>query len=61
MKGRKPKITALPSALNKPPPALTWLPKFAKKEWARVVPALVKARGLASHELSTVDSFCVAA
>ncbi|MDH2354901.1 phage terminase small subunit P27 family [Bradyrhizobium sp. SSUT112] len=60
MKGRKPEITALPGALDRPPPAPAWLPKFAKKEWARVVPALVKARSLASHELSTVESYCLA-
>nr|WP_256466571.1 phage terminase small subunit P27 family [Bradyrhizobium sp. 23] len=36
------------------------MPKFAKKEWARVVPALVRARSLASHELSTVESYCIA-
>jgi P27 family predicted phage terminase small subunit len=60
MKGRKPEITALPGALDKAPPAPTWLPKFAKAEWARVVPALVKARSLAQHELSTVESYCIA-
>jgi hypothetical protein len=43
MKGRKPEITA---ALDKPPPAPAWLPRYAKAEWARVVPALVKARTL---------------
>jgi hypothetical protein len=43
MRGRKPNITALPGALDKPPPAPAWLPKFAKTEWARVVPALVPA------------------
>lgn len=60
MKGRKPTITALPGALDKAPAAPTWLPKFAKTEWARVVPALVKARSLAAHELSTVESYCIA-
>jgi P27 family predicted phage terminase small subunit len=59
MKGRKPNITALPGALDKAPPAPAWLPKFAKTEWARVVPALVKARSLAQHELSTVESYCL--
>ena len=34
MKGRKPNIAALPGALDKAPPAPTWLPKFAKAEWA---------------------------
>ena len=53
MKGRKPELRALPGALDKPPVAPAWLPKFAKAEWARVVPALVKARSLAQHELSS--------
>lgn len=60
MKGRKPTITALPGALDSTPPAPAWLPKFAKTEWARVVPALVKGCSLASHELSTVESYCIA-
>ena len=60
MKGRKPAIHALSGALDRPPPAPAWLPKFAKAEWARVVPALVKARSLAQHELSTVESYCIA-
>ena len=60
MKGRKPNITALAGALDKAPPAPAWLPKFAKTEWARVVPAMVRSRSLASHELSTVESYCIA-
>src|SRR4051812_28805908 len=60
MKGRKPTISALPGALDTPPPPPSWLPKFAKREWARVVPALVRARSLAAHELSTVESYCIA-
>ena len=43
MKGRKPEITA---ALDKPPAAPAWLPRYAKAERARVIPALVKARTL---------------
>ena len=60
MKGRKPEIHALNGSLDTPPPAPAWLPKFAKAEWARVVPALVKARSLAHHELSTVETYCIA-
>jgi phage terminase small subunit len=59
MKGRKPEIHALSGALNKPPPAPAWLPKFAKADWARVVPAMVRSRSLAAHELSTLES-CIA-
>jgi hypothetical protein len=58
MKDRKPEIRALPGALDKPSLAPAWLPKFAKTEWARVVPPLVKARSLAQHELSTVE-YCL--
>ena len=50
-KGRKPELTALTGARDKPPPAPTWLPKFAKTECSRAVPAMVRSRGLASHEL----------
>jgi P27 family predicted phage terminase small subunit len=60
LKGRKPEIHALNGAFDNPPPAPSWLPKFAKTEWARVVPALVRARSLAQHELSTVESYCLA-
>lgn len=60
MRGRKPEIHALNGALDKPPSAPAWLPKFGKTEWTRVVPALVKSRSLASHELSTVESYCIA-
>lgn len=60
MKGRKPTITALHGALEEPPPAPAWLPKFGKTEWKRVVPALVKSRSLASQELSTIESYCIA-
>ena len=60
MKGRKTEITALHGALEKAPPAPPWLPRFAKAEWARVVPAMVRSRSLASHELSTVESYCIA-
>jgi P27 family predicted phage terminase small subunit len=60
MKGRKPEIHALNGALDCAPPAPAWLPKFAKTEWARVVPALVASRSLARHELSTVESYCIA-
>lgn len=59
MKGRKPNITALNGALDTTPRAPAWLPKFAKVEWLRVVPALVASRSLAKHELSTVESYCL--
>lgn len=60
LRGRKPEITALLGALDRPPSPPAWLPKFAKTEWARVVPAMVRSRSLARHELSTVESYCIA-
>jgi P27 family predicted phage terminase small subunit len=59
-RGRKPEITALPGALDKTPPTPAWLPRYAKAEWKRVVPAMVRSRSLAAHELSTVESYCIA-
>ena len=44
MNARRPEITALLGALDKPPPARAWLPRYAKAELAHVIPALVKAR-----------------
>ena len=46
MKGRKPEIHTLNGALESAPPAPKWLLRYAKAEWTRVVPALVKARTL---------------
>lgn len=60
MKGAKSKISAVDGALEKTPPAPSWLSKHAKTEWKRVVPALVRARCLAGYELSTVESYCLA-
>jgi phage terminase small subunit len=58
MKGRKPEIRALPGALDKARPHRHGC-RSSKTEWARVVPALVNARSLAQHELSTVESYCI--
>ena len=60
MRGKKAEIIALPGDLDKPPPPPAWLPKFAKTEWSRVVPAIMRSRSLAAHELSTVEAYCIA-
>lgn len=59
-RGRKAAITALDGALSKAPAAPKWLPVHAKAEWQRVVPQLVADRKIAAHELSTVESYCLA-
>lgn len=44
MKARKPEITAhCPAPSTRPEQRPRGLPKFAKKEWTRVVPVLVEA------------------
>lgn len=59
-RGRKADIRALDGALSKAPPAPAWLPEYAKAEWRRVLPTLVKQRKIASNELGVVESYCVA-
>lgn len=60
MRGRKATVTALDGALSKAPPAPKWLPAYGRAEWRRVVPQLVADRKIAAHELSTVESYCLA-
>ncbi|TGP88931.1 MULTISPECIES: phage terminase small subunit P27 family [unclassified Mesorhizobium] len=60
MRGRKAEITSLDGALSQAPKAPSWLPAHGKAEWRRVVPQLVADRKIAAHELSTVESYCVA-
>lgn len=59
-RGRKAEISAVDGALDKAPPAPKWLPPYGKAEWKRLVPILVADRKLAVHELSSVESYCVA-
>ena len=55
MKGRKPEIQALNGVLDTVPKAPAWLPRYAKTEWARVVPALVKALASRNTNYRTVS------
>lgn len=59
-RGRKAEVTALDGALSRVPNAPTWLPPHGKTEWRRVMPQLVADRKIAAHELSTVESLCLA-
>lgn len=60
MRGRKAEVRALDGALAKAPPPPKWLPEHGKAEWRRVVPQLVADRKIATHELGTVESYCLA-
>lgn len=59
MKGRKPELHADPSAIGdmRPP---TWLSKFAKAEWRRVVPELSARRILTTADLGSLEHYCTA-
>lgn len=59
-RGRKSEIKALDGALSVAPNPPKWLPAHGKAEWRRVVPQLVADRKIAAHELSTVESYCIA-
>lgn len=59
-RGRKAEVRALDGALSKAPPAPSWLPPHGRAEWRRVVPQLVADRKIATHELSTVEAYCLA-
>lgn len=58
-RGRKAEITAIDGAISVAPRAPSWMPKHAKDEWSRIVPLLVMDRKLASHELQSVESYCL--
>lgn len=59
-RGRKAEIAAIDGAISVAPPAPKWLPPHGRAEWRRLVPQLVADRKLATHELSSVESYCVA-
>ncbi|WP_375763082.1 P27 family phage terminase small subunit [Bradyrhizobium sp. Pha-3] len=59
MKGTKPNLQADPDAIGdmKPP---TWLSKFAKAEFRRVMPDLSVRRILTTADLGSLESYCIA-
>lgn len=60
MRGRKPELTSDPAAMDKIIPPPSWLSKFAKAEWRRVMPDLVKRRILTTPDLGSLESYCLA-
>lgn len=60
MRGRKPAISGANriAPMRRLPPA--WLSKYAKSEWRRVIPELVKRRILTPADMGSLESYCVA-
>lgn len=59
MKGTKPHLVVDNGAMRKVPPAPSWLSADAKKEWRRVMPALVERRILTTADLASLENYCV--
>lgn len=60
MKGRKPKLASDADALKPVILAPSWLSKYAKAEWRRVMPELAKRRILTPADLGSLESYCIA-
>jgi len=58
MRGRKAEVRALDGALSAVPKAPADMPERARKEWRKVLGALVAQRKIADHELPIVDAYC---
>lgn len=60
MKGAKPNLVLIEGALNRVPPAPSWLSKLAKKEWDRVLPGLVDREIMTESDMANLENYCVA-
>jgi P27 family predicted phage terminase small subunit len=60
MKGTKPTLVVDNDPMKKTPPAPSWMAADAKKEWRRIMPALVERRILTTADLGNVENYCVA-
>lgn len=59
-KGRKPStITGSTLPVHGLPSAPSWLSKYAKTEWRRVVPSLVERRVLDTADLASLEHYCL--
>ena len=60
MKGRKPSsiVTGAQSVSEIPKPP-SWLSKYAKAEWRRVVPSLVERNILDTADLANLEHYCL--
>jgi len=61
VKGRKPSnIVGGARPVRTVPNAPSWLPKDARAEWRRVMPALVERRTLDVADLGNFENYCIA-
>ncbi|WP_062225658.1 phage terminase small subunit P27 family [Aureimonas frigidaquae] len=59
MRGTKPRLVIDNTAIDRTPAAPSHLTADAKKEWKRVMPALVKRRILTTADLGSVENYCI--
>ncbi len=57
-RGRKAEVRALDGALRNVPKAPADMPDRARKEWRKVLGALVPQSKIADHELPIVEAYC---
>jgi P27 family predicted phage terminase small subunit len=60
VRGRKSEPNPDPGAVDTISPPPEWLSKYARAEWRRVMPELVKRRILTTADLGSLESYCVA-
>ena len=60
MRGRKPELAGASDGLTKPIAAPSWLSKYSKAEWRRVIPELAKRRILTPADFGSLESYCIA-
>lgn len=59
LRGVKPALKADPEALTKAPPAPSYFSHYAKAEWKRIMPQLIKRRVLTKGDLGGVETYCL--
>lgn len=61
LRGVKPAPSRDSEALTKTPPAPTYLSKWAKAEWKRIMPQLIARQIITKGDLAGVENYCTAA
>jgi P27 family predicted phage terminase small subunit len=60
MRGRKPELACDPGAVHTIIAPTSWLSKYAKAEWRRVMPELAKRRILTIADMGSLEGYCTA-
>jgi len=60
MRGRKPELQADPNAISENAKPPSWMSRYAKMEFKRVMPELAKRKILTTADLGSLESYCVA-